>query len=31
MEIGVDSVGAVISDPDTNLTVSPIQRTDNRS
>jgi probable LLM family oxidoreductase len=29
MQIGVDSFGAVISDPATGLTVSPIQRMDN--
>ena len=29
MQIGVDSFGAVISDPDTGLTVSALQRMDN--
>ena len=29
MQIGVDSFGAVISDPATGLTISPVQRTDN--
>ena len=29
MQIGVDSFGAVISDPTTGLTVSPVQRMDN--
>jgi hypothetical protein len=29
MQIGVDTFGAVISDPATGLTVSAIQRTDN--
>ena len=29
MEIGVDSFGAVISDPGTGITVSPVQRIEN--
>ena len=29
MEIGVDSFGAVISDPGTGITVSPVQRMEN--
>src|ERR1700756_5884935 len=29
MEIGIDSFGAVISDPATGLTLSPVQRTQN--
>lgn len=29
MQIGVDSFGAVISDPATGLTVSPLQRIEN--
>ena len=29
MEIGVDSFGAVISDPATGITVSPVQRMEN--
>jgi hypothetical protein len=29
MEIGIDSFGAVISDPAAGLTLSPVQRTQN--
>jgi len=29
MQIGVDSFGAVISDPATGLSISPVQRMDN--
>ena len=29
MEIGVDSFGAVISDPATEITISPVQRMEN--
>jgi alkanesulfonate monooxygenase SsuD/methylene tetrahydromethanopterin reductase-like flavin-dependent oxidoreductase (luciferase family) len=29
MEIGIDSFGAVISDPATGITVSPVQRMEN--
>jgi hypothetical protein len=29
MEIGVDSCGAVISDPATGVSISPVQRTNN--